>query len=147
MYVRMYVYICTYVCMGVAKNPVWLGIDMLIYHWTSLAKNLNGAKRFNDYTVYVRGVSIQSSSSVAIQVHKGHAALCAGCVRSSTSHPHPTGCQGLLPSPHNAQTPFDETKGSHCRGRTDGCCLPGPLCWMSCHIRGADKQTSQPAAE
>ena len=21
------------------------------------------------------------------------------------------------------------------------------LCWMSCHIRGADKQTSQPAAE
>ena len=46
----MYVYICTYVCMGVAKNPVWLGIDMLIYHWTSLAKT-----------------TIQSSSSVAIQ--------------------------------------------------------------------------------
>ena len=52
-YVRMYVYICTYVCMGVAKNPVWLGIDMLIYHWTSLAKNLNGAKRFDDYTVVI----------------------------------------------------------------------------------------------
>ena len=24
---------------------------VLIYHWTSLAKNLNGAKRFDDYTV------------------------------------------------------------------------------------------------
>ena len=23
-----------------AKNPVWLGTDMFIYHWTSLAKNL-----------------------------------------------------------------------------------------------------------
>ena len=36
-----------------AKNPVWLGIDMLIYHWTSLAKNLNGAKSFDDYTVVI----------------------------------------------------------------------------------------------
>ena len=26
---------------------------MLIYHWTSLAKNLNGAKRFDDYTVVI----------------------------------------------------------------------------------------------
>ena len=36
-----------------AKNPVWLGIDMLIYHWTLLAKNLNGAKRFDDYTAVI----------------------------------------------------------------------------------------------
>ena len=26
---------------------------LLIYHWTSLAKNLNGAKRFDDYTVVI----------------------------------------------------------------------------------------------
>ena len=42
---------------------------------------------------------------------RGHTALCTGCVRGGVSHPHPTGCHGLLPSPHN---------------RTDRCCLPGP---------------------
>ena len=34
-------------------NPVWLGTDMFICHRTSLAKNLNSAKRFDDYTVII----------------------------------------------------------------------------------------------
>ena len=36
-----------------AMNPVWLGTDMFICDRTSLAKNLNSAKRFNEYTVII----------------------------------------------------------------------------------------------
>ena len=47
-------HVCShFIIIEFAKNPVWLGIGMLIYHWTSLAKNLNGAKRFDDYTVVI----------------------------------------------------------------------------------------------
>ena len=69
-------------------------------------------------TPSLNAVQLQDGGSKWCTGPSGHTALCAG--GSEVVHPHPTGCQGLLSSPHNTQTPFDHTKGPYILLRETG---------------------------
>ena len=53
-----------------AKNPVWLGTDIRIYHQTSLAKTLNKTKRFDNYTVVIVSGEYKTKDKLALSTLK-----------------------------------------------------------------------------
>ena len=53
-----------------AKNPVWLGTDIRIYHRTSLAKTLNKTKRFDNYTVVIVSGEYKTKDKLALSTLK-----------------------------------------------------------------------------